>query len=460
MRSPDKRLKLLIHRNMQIKKSLNRLAPRYTSYPTVPHWDVENFNTAQYSQHLHRAFTDNQEELSLYIHLPFCERLCTYCACNTRITKNHSVEKKYISYLLKEWSMYLDIFPGRPIIKEFHLGGGTPTFFAPENLNYLIRSILDQTNQASHRQFSFEGHPANTTREHLQTMYELGFDRLSLGIQDFDPHVQKLINRPQSEDDVDRVMVNARQIGYKRINFDLVHGLPGQDWQSLKKTLTAVKAFLPDRIAFYNYAHVPQLKPAQRSFENELPTVAERWKMTEMGHEWLVQNGYKEVGMDHFALPGDELLGALEKGKLHRNFMGYTAQHQELLVGLGVSAIGDSWTAFGQNEKDLKKYYQLLDQDHLPIVRGHLHSEDDLFYRRKILALMCTFQTLWSADDERQYPVDRYLLDALINEQLLEQTNTALRVKREGKAFIRIICAAFDRRMWQTGKRVVMSEIV
>ncbi len=291
-------------------KKYNIAAPRYTSYPTVPYWENENFTTQKWTGALCNAYQKHKQEgISLYIHLPFCESLCTYCGCNTRITKNHSVEIPYIKAVIKEWEMYCAILGEKPKIKELHLGGGTPTFFSPENLKTLILTITQQ--EPGEIACSFEGHPDNTTLLHLQTLYGLGFKRLSLGIQDFDPKVQLMINRFQTPEQVAQITQNARTMGYESINFDLIYGLPSQTMAGLSETLTEVIQMRPERIAFYSYAHVPWLKPSQRHYsEKDIPQGDEKFVLYQMGRDRLLQAGYQEIGMDHFALKQDSLYHA------------------------------------------------------------------------------------------------------------------------------------------------------
>ena len=305
----------------------NVAAPRYTSYPTVPYWDAIPPTTDQWLKSVKFSFdsSNDKDGISIYIHLPFCERLCTYCACNTRITVNHAVELPYLKSILKEWSMYQAVFIDKPRIKEIHLGGGTPTFFSSGNLKLLIEGILSNSEVCDDAEFSFEAHPDNTESSHLQILYNLGFRRVSFGIQDFDPKVQDVINRFQSYEQVHNIVESARKIGYTSINFDLIYGLPMQTRATIIDTINKVKLLKPDRIAFYSYAHVPWLKPGQRKFtELDLPVDAEKRKLYEIGKEMFNEAGYVEIGMDHFALKTDSLYKASQSGKLHRNFMGYT----------------------------------------------------------------------------------------------------------------------------------------
>jgi len=424
----------------------NIAAPRYTSYPTVPYWD-NNLTETAWIEHIKNAFIQyNNDGISLYIHLPYCESLCTYCACNTRITVNHKVELPYIETLLKEWQLYLDQFEGKPLIKEIHLGGGTPTFFSPQNLTYLIQSILNTVDIALHHDFSFEGHPNNTTREHLQALFDLGFKRVSFGIQDFDDKVQDTINRYQSFEQVSKVMEDAREIGYTSINVDLVYGLPYQTIDSVKDTITKIISLKPERIAFYSYAHVPWLKPGQRKYsEKDLPADKYKRSLYEAGKELFIGANYSDIGMDHFALANDDLFKAFDQGTLHRNFMGYTTNTTKLLVGLGCSSISDTWDGFAQNIKAVEEYQKVVNEGHFLIMKGHSLTTEDLIIRQHILDLMCKHQT----------NIDEYYFEAadkfteFVNDDLLEVRNNIIYIKDLGKLFLRNICLAYDKRYWQ-----------
>ncbi|MCO5948479.1 oxygen-independent coproporphyrinogen III oxidase [Mucilaginibacter flavidus] len=428
-------------------------APRYTSYPTMPYWDTNSFNVTDWKQTVKRSFIESNgnEGISIYIHLPFCESLCTYCGCNTRITKNHQVEDPYITAVLKEWKMYLDIMDGKPIIKEIHLGGGTPTFFSSANLHRLISGVLQSADVHPNAEFSFEGHPANTTIEHLLTLYNLGFRRISLGIQDFDPIVQTIINRHQSFEQVETITRAARAIGYTSINYDLIYGLPLQTMQGLAETIRLVAELMPDRIAFYSYAHVPWIKPGQRLFtEKDLPNAHDKSKLYEIGRSLLRGHGFKEIGMDHFALPEDQLFEAEDKGTLHRNFMGYTAQHTQMLIGLGVSAISDSYYGFAQNVKVVEEYLKLVNNDELPVFKGHILTHSDLLMRKHILNIMCKGYTTWNYHvdgcDALFDGIER--LKPLADDGLIELNSWELKVTPLGKRYLRNICMAFDERLW------------
>ncbi|GAL64735.1 coproporphyrinogen III oxidase oxygen-independent [Algibacter lectus] len=311
--------------NTSLVDKYNISGPRYTSYPTVPYWNNETFSLNKWKESLVQSFkeSNSKEGISLYIHLPFCESLCTFCGCNKRITKQHSVESPYINAVLKEWDLYLELFDEKPIIKELHLGGGTPTFFSPEHLKILINGILNRSVLADNYEFSFEGHPNNTTREHLQALFDVGFRRVSYGVQDYNETVQKAIHRIQPFENVKRATEMAREVGYTSVGHDIIFGLPFQTIDHVKSTILKTKALLPDRLAFYSYAHVPWIKGnGQRGFnDNDLPAPELKRKQYELGKQLLAEVGYHEIGMDHFALKTDSLFKSMENGDLHRNFM-------------------------------------------------------------------------------------------------------------------------------------------
>jgi len=426
----------------------NVAAPRYTSYPTVPYWDQNSWNSDLWIAHVRAQFDASSEQgISLYVHLPFCESLCTYCGCNTRITRNHNVEAPYIDTVLNEWLLYRSYLGLREIpIRELHLGGGTPTFFATQQLRRLIDGLLGGNRVLADAAFSFEAHPANTSEEHLQVLYNEGFRRLSLGIQDFNPHVQRLINRKQSEADVRRVMESARRIGYTSINFDLIYGLPLQTLQSVHDTVEKALAMRPDRISFYSYAHVPWMKPGQRRYtEADLPVGKAKLDLYQLGKKMIVQAGYRDVGMDHFASPDDALCRAADAGLLHRNFMGYTDRYTPLLIGLGVSSISDSWMAFAQNVKTVEEYRALVNTGTLPVFKGHVLSSEDVTIRSYILDIMCRGTTLLDITTPQSARIITRLAP-MLNDELIQQEGNRITVTQQGGAFLRNVCMAFDER--------------
>ena len=433
----------------------NTPGPRYTSYPTVPYWQTTPPSQEKWRELVQDTFSvsNEKEGISLYIHLPFCESLCTYCGCNTRITVNHAVETRYIQAVLKEWEMYFSVFgDDKPVIREIHLGGGTPTFFSPENLKTLIDGLLKNVIVHPKAQFGFEAHPGNTTDEHLQTLFDLGFRRISIGVQDFNPMVLAVINRRQTYEEVRHLTSKAREIGYTSVNYDIVYGLPFQKACFMMETMLKVIQLKPDRIAFYSYAHVPWVKPGQRNFtEQDLPDPDKKMAIYETGRNALELAGYHDIGMDHFALETDELYKAQQNQHLHRNFMGYTDTHTQLLIGLGASAISDSWWGYVQNEKKVEDYYKRIEAEEIPIARGHVLTREDLILRQHILRLMTQFETSW-------YPANEVCIDVfkaterlceMELDELVEFTPFGVKVTDKGKPFVRNICMAFDARLWE-----------
>lgn len=439
-------------RNSLVNK-YNIPGPRYTSYPTVPYWNETSFSYKSWIESLQKSFKESNstEGISLYIHLPFCESMCTFCGCFKRITKNHDVENTYIKAVLKEWSLYCKVLNEKPIIKEIHLGGGTPTFFSNKNLEDLVNGIFSYAQKHPNCEMSFEGHPNNTTKEHLEKLYSLGFRRVSFGVQDYSEKVQTAIHRIQPFQNVAKVTYWAREIGYTSIGHDIIFGLPFQNINDVKDTIEKTKSLQPDRIAFYSYAHVPWIKGnGQRGFkEEDVPKDDEKRILYETGKQLLSQNGYFEIGMDHFSLPTDSLYQAFKNKKLHRNFMGYSASKTQLMIGLGVSSISDSWYGFAQNVKNIEDYYQILEWDKLPVVKGHLLNEEDLTIRKHILNLMCQFETSWKNESDYFIEIPEVLSDLteMITDNLLEINDEKLVVTEKGKPFVRNICMAFDLRL-------------
>jgi len=438
---------------MSLIQKYNVPGPRYTSYPTVPYWDEDGFSVTEWKETLQQSFvqSNTSEGISLYIHLPFCESLCTFCGCNKRITKRHDVEHPYIDAVLKEWQLYCELLPKKPIIREIHLGGGTPTFFSPENLERLINGLFENATKHPNHEFSFEGHPNNTTRTHLQKLYDLGFRRVSFGVQDYSEKVQKAIHRIQTFHDVAKVTFWAREIGYTSVSHDLIFGLPFQTIDDVIDTIDKTNSLQPDRLAFYSYAHVPWIKGnGQRGFKDEdLPKDEEKRILYELGKKRLSENGYHEIGMDHFALETDSLYHSFQERKLHRNFMGYTSSKTQVMIGLGVSSISDSWYSFAQNAKTLEEYYACLEKNELPVFRGHLLTDEDLIIRKHILNIMCQLHTSWHEYGFYFSEINQVLesLSEMEQDGLIIITNHSLSVTEKGKPYIRNICMAFDLRM-------------
>ena len=436
--------------------------PRYTSYPTVPCWDTAAFTSQQWIGSVKRSFEESNDEkgISLYIHLPFCESLCTYCACTTRITRNHNVEIPYIQAILKEWEYYKNVFGRTPTIREIHLGGGTPTFFSPQNLHWLITHLLEDTYIHRDYGFSFEGHPNNTSHEQLTTLFDLGFSRVSFGVQDLDAKVQQTINRIQPFENLEHATTLARQTGYESISYDLIYGLPFQNPFTVSDTIDKVLQLRPDRLSFYSYAHVPWLKPGQRGYEDgDLPSGSMKRNLYEIGRHKLRQAEYTDIGMDHFALRTDPLFQAHLTGKVHRNFMGYTTSNTDLLIGLGASAISDGKYAYAQNLKKVEDYTNAIRQTGIAVTKGHILSDDDLLIRQCILDISCRGEL---NADLLTKAADRVILDRLMEmekEGILYLIDGRLKVTAAGEPFIRNICRVFDRRLNEGGKEVFSKAI-
>lgn len=432
---------------LDIFDKYNRPVPRYTSYPTVPHWQAtaptENAWIGSIRNQLRKS-----PELSLYIHLPFCEELCTYCGCNKRITKNHGVEMPYVDTVLAEWKLYERSMLIRPLLKELHLGGGTPTFFSPKALKRMVQGILKRVDVADDLEMSFEAHPNSTTPEHLKVLADLGFNRISIGVQDFNPEIMHLINRRQTEADVTKTVVEAQAVGFRSINFDIIYGLPNQQLHDIEYSVSKIAEFRPERIAFYGYAHVPWVSPGQRAYSKaNLPQGKEKWGLYEAGRLGLEKLGYRDIGLDHFALPHDDLYLASQEKRLHRNFMGYTTSSAKLCIGLGCSSIGDSWDTYVQNEKTVEAYQRrVLEDQELPLIKGHQLAAEDEVIRRHILNLMCHQSTNWR--EEAMYcggvarAIDQW--KEMERDGLLEFGQDSITVTQLGKTFLRNVCVPLD----------------
>jgi oxygen-independent coproporphyrinogen III oxidase len=428
-------------------------APRYTSYPTVPYWS-DSPTTDQWLTELKRTFANpaadgSEMTWSMYLHIPFCETLCTFCGCNTSITKDHGREVPYMHLLLKEWETYLKNVPQirERGLRQLHLGGGTPTFFSAENLTKLLTPILsDVKKDPKYFEGSIEVDPRRTRVDQLVALQKLGFSRISMGVQDFNPEVQRLINRTQPREMTESLTRQAREIGYDSVNFDLIYGLPKQTEASIKEMTETTIEMRPDRIALYSFALVPWIKPAQRLFKDEdLPVGEEKRKLYELAREMLIKAGYVEIGMDHFALPTDSLAKSEKNHLLHRNFMGYVDVRTEVLLGLGVSSISETPGCFHQNEKVLPIYERRVQAGEIPTHRGHLLSDEDRKRREQILQ----FMTKWEVElesDSQAADVSQFL-KSLIDDGLVRLQGRKLTLSEAGRPFLRNACMALDSRL-------------
>lgn len=434
-------------------KKYNTQVPRYTSYPTVPFWNELGFQEKKYIENLKEEFKNSNDSkgVAIYIHLPFCEKLCTFCGCNKIITKDHDLEERYLKAIVKEWQIYLKRLSDTPIVKDLHLGGGTPTFFSADNLKKLLSPILETIKVANNHSFSFEGHPNNTTEEHLKILSEIGFNRVSFGVQDYNEETQQAIQRIQSFESVKNISGLSRKYNYQSVSHDLVYGLPFQNLETMKDLINKTLKVMPDRVSLYSYAHVPWLQGngQKKIREKDIPKGLEKYNLYLLAKKKLLANGYFEIGMDHFALENDSMYQKFKQKKLHRNFMGYTDNNTNIIFGLGVSSISDCWRGFYQNEKEIEKYYQKVEQGNLPIARGHILSSLDKILRRHILNLMCFYQTdlenLSISIDNKNLILED--LKKLESDGLVDVQESKIIVTKKGIPFIRNICMAFDEKV-------------
>lgn len=423
-------------------------APRYTSYPTVPYW-TDNPTREQWIEQLKQGLQPAQSSWSMYVHVPFCETLCTFCGCNTTITKDHKRENPYVTRLLKERDAYLKATPDlakRPLV-NMHLGGGTPTFLSASELDRLVGGLLaGLTKSPQGFEDSIEIDPRRTKREQLEVLRKHGFNRVSLGVQDFDPEVQRLVNRIQPFEQTKAITDAARELGYESVNFDLIYGLPKQTLETTQYMIDRTLELRPDRIALYSFALVPWIKPAQRLFRDEdLPVGAEKRALYELARKALLDAGYVEIGMDHFALISDGLAKAANLGTLHRNFMGYSDVRTDVLLGIGVSAISEAPGCFHQNEKVLPVYEETVDRGEIPTFRGHLLTDEDRIRREQILRLMTRFEVDLESDAQAK-DIESFLHE-LIKDGLVSLRGKKLVMSAAGRPFLRNACMALDSRL-------------
>lgn len=432
----------------QLLKKYDIPAPRYTSYPTVPYWE-DTPTSEQWIKSINRALEIPNMKWSLYIHIPFCETLCTYCGCNTIISKSHSREPTYRDLLLKEWEQYLELAPElkEKTLSLVHLGGGTPTFFTPENLKILLEPILASCKiNKDEFEGAIEVDPRRTTREHLNVLRQLGFNRVSLGVQDFNEEVQKMVNRFQPFEQTKNITLTARELGYHGVNFDLIYGLPRQTLPRMIYSVEKTLELRPDRIALYSLAIVPWIKPAQRIFKDEdLPLPPQKRELYEVARDMLLNAGYVEIGMDHFALPEDSMAVSLKNKTLHRNFMGYVDNRTDLLLGLGVSSISETPDCFHQNEKVFPVYKRKVENKEIPTLRGHRLTNEDQRFRELILKFMTRMEV--DLEDANLAQQVKSFLQTLDEDGLIVFEGSRLAITEKGRPFLRNACMALDQRL-------------
>jgi len=444
--------------------------PRYTSYPTADRF-VEAFSPSDLHQALDlriQGLGQKNKPLSIYVHIPFCESLCYYCACNKIITKHHDNAEPYLRYLAKEVSIYTSAIGIGKSVSQLHLGGGTPTFLSDTELSELMSLLKRSFSFAAGGEYSVEVDPRTVNADRLKLLFDLGFNRLSFGVQDFDPDVQKAVHRIQPAEQVFDLVASARSIGFESVNVDLIYGLPKQTPDSFDATMRQIKVLRPDRIALYAYAHLPErFKPQRRILAAELPLAADKIAMLSRSMEALMNAGYVYVGMDHFALPEDALAVAKRQGRLHRNFQGYSTQSDCDLIGLGVSAIGRMGSTYSQNAKTMDEYVDMLDQGQLPIVKGLALSRDDQIRRAWIMAIMCqghvqydAFNEAWLIDAPSYFAAELMQLESMQTQGLVELSKQGLHVTPMGWFFVRGVAMVFDKYLQADRQRNRFSKII
>jgi oxygen-independent coproporphyrinogen III oxidase len=444
--------------------------PRYTSYPTADRF-VEAFSETDYTQALtlrKSGLSSKKLPLSLYVHIPFCESLCYYCACNKIITKHHDRATKYLRYLTREVELHTSILGLGQAVSQLHLGGGTPTFLTDDELRELMAMLRRNFNFTPGGEYSIEVDPRTIDIKRLDTLAELGFNRLSFGVQDFDSAVQKAVHRVQPAEQVFALVKAARERHFESINVDLIYGLPMQSPESFDRTLAQINELSPDRIALYAYAHLPErFKPQRRIDSLELPSASAKVSMLSHSMTSLVKAGYVYVGMDHFALPNDALAVAKRQGRLHRNFQGYSTQPDCDLIGLGVSSIGRIGATYSQNAKTIEEYFDYLDQARFPVVRGLALSRDDLVRRAVIMALMCqghvAFESIELAfliDFKNYFASELEALHLLQEQGLVVLESSGIQVTEVGWFFVRAVAMVFDKYLQTDRNRARFSKII
>ncbi len=456
--------------NPELLQRYDVAGPRYTSYPTADRF-VEAFGEADYLQALEQrrdGLGSKAYPLSLYVHIPFCESLCYYCACNKIITKHHERGAEYLRYLEREVDLNVAHLGKGQVVSQLHLGGGSPTFLSDEELTQLMTMLRRNFQFVPGGEYSVEIDPRTVTRERLAHLAEQGFNRLSFGVQDFEPAVQKAVHRIQPAEQVFDLVAASRELGFESVNVDLIYGLPMQTPETFERTLEQITQLRPDRIALYAYAHLPErFKPQRRIHTQDLPPAASKLVMLSSAMRVLMAAGYVYVGMDHFALPTDALAVAKRQGRLHRNFQGYSTQPDCDLIALGVSSIGRVGPTFSQNVKTLDEYYDLLNQGRLPVVRGMALTRDDLVRRTVIMALMCQGSVLFESvelahlvDFKQYFAAEMESLAAMQEQGLLTIDDTGIHVTELGWFFVRGVAMVFDKYLQADKNRARFSKII
>ena len=435
--------------DLALIKKYERSGPRYTSYPTANNFSA--FTQNDYQNQV-KLSNERQGPISLYCHIPFCNTVCFYCGCNKVVTKDKSKAEPYLDALFKEIDRQGTLFDSGRQVEQMHFGGGTPTFLSNQQIVRLSEKLHSVFNFSKHGEYSIEIDPRGVDEETIKALAKARFNRISLGVQDFNAAVQKAVNRIQSFEQTKSVIELARQQGFKSVSIDLIYGLPKQSVETFKTTLIQVNELRPDRISLFNYAHLPELfKPQRRINVLELPSADEKLAIFKYSMDFLLAQGYVYIGMDHFSLPEDPLAIAQKVGHLHRNFQGYATHADCDIVGLGLSSIGQVGDSFSQNEKNIEQYYQRIEAGELPVIKGQLINQDDKIRRAVIMDLICHFELDFSKV-ERAFDINfqDYFSDSLAQlddmhaDGLLKLDNNSIKVMEKGKLLIRNICMVFD----------------
>lgn len=442
--------------------------PRYTSYPTADRF-VEAYDATAYGKALEqRNISGWKQALSVYVHIPFCASLCFYCACNKIVTKRYEQSAIYLDYLQRELDLHLQTLGPQQAVNQLHLGGGTPTFFSDAELSRLMQMLKQAFAFSDQGEYSAEIDPRTVDSARLQHLRDLGFNRLSFGVQDFDADVQQAVHRIQTYKQVALLMRQAREMGFQSLNADLISGLPKQTPITFRQTISQIITLRPDRIALYGYAHLPsRFKPQRRIQDEDLPSAVDKIQMLSEAIQQLIQAGYVYIGMDHFALPQDALAIAKQQGRLHRNFQGYSTMADQDILALGVSAIGKMGASYSQNAKTLAEYYDFLDQSQLPVVRGLALSRDDLIRRAVIMAIMChgelsyeSIELSYMTDFREYFKSELQQLAEKEKQGLVVLEDDGIKVTEMGWFFIRAIAMVFDRYLQHDANRARFSKIL
>ncbi len=446
----------------------DRPGPRYTSYPTAPHFS-EDFDEAAFGDRLADARSRADEPLSMYVHIPFCEAHCTYCGCNVVIAPHRGPEIEYLETLERELDLLGDALGDRRQLNQLHWGGGTPTYLTPEQCDRLFAAISDRFDLTEGAEVALEADPSVTTDEHLETLRRLGFNRLSMGVQDVNPEVQEAVARPQPIERTQELVEQARRLGFSSINLDLIYGLPRQTEAGFRASVrTVIDELAPDRVACFSYAHVPWIKPHQRQLdEDAMPKGWDKFKIFVGAAEEFAAAGYRFVGFDHFARPDDELAHALDEGRLHRSFMGYTVMPASDQIGVGVTAIGEIAGAYAANQKNLARYQRAVADGRLPVERGVRRTAEDELRGTVIRGIICNLSLDFDGI-QSQFGVDPavHFVDALaelapmVEDGLVEVSDRSLRVTPRGRFFLRNVCMPFDAYLATPGDKPIFSRTV